>query len=139
MTDVHLHSIWNGFTIVIDNLDKNVSPRYKRVDNQTKSLHFCNGFAAHDRINLEGVSDEPSQFANVPVNDLPLKDLLPTDSDNQQVIHNFSILVSRVLTQELKYFNHTFEGCVTNHIYHEHYEDMSKKSETVNDICTIAT
>ena len=36
---------WNGFTIVIDNLDKNIRRSFQRIDFQTRSLHICNAYA----------------------------------------------------------------------------------------------
>uniref|UniRef100_A0A1X7SZV1 Uncharacterized protein n=1 Tax=Amphimedon queenslandica TaxID=400682 RepID=A0A1X7SZV1_AMPQE len=36
---------WNGFRIIGDNLDKNVKPRYRRIDHGTDSLHFFHIYA----------------------------------------------------------------------------------------------
>ena len=124
---------WNGFTLVGDNLDINVTPRYKRVDRQTQSLHFFYSYAVRDRVNLAGFSDDQTPYADMPIETLPLKNLLPTSSDHQGLIHSYGILVSRVLVEELTYFSKTFEGgTVTSHIQHEHADEMSKPSETVS-------
>ena len=123
---------WTGYKIVGDNLDKNIKPRYKRIDHQTQSLHFFHHFAVKDRIDLSSVSDDPSPYIDVPVSDLPIDALLPSVPDHQTLMHNFAILVSRVLVAELSYFQTTFDDVVVPHITHQYYNDMSKKSETVN-------
>ena len=115
-----------------DNLDKNVKPRYRRIDHQTQSLHFFHHFAVKDRIDLSNVTDDPSPYIDVPVSDLPINTLLPSVTDHQALMHNFAILVSRILVAELPYFHTTFDDIVVWHINHQYYEDMSEKSETVN-------
>ena len=54
----------NGFKIVDDNIDMNVVPRHKRIDKQTKSLHFFQTFAIRDRLDLSGASEDPNPFTN---------------------------------------------------------------------------
>lgn len=66
------------------------------------------------------------------MSDLPLEDLLPSLSDDQVLLSNFSILISRVLCEELSYFIKNFDGVVTSHIRHLYSEEMSKRSETVS-------
>jgi len=41
-------SVWNGFKIVGDNIDKNVRPSFQRAQHQTKSLHYFNSYAVRD-------------------------------------------------------------------------------------------
>lgn len=95
---------WMGYKIVGDNLDFNVKPRYRRIDTETQSLHFFHYYAVKDRINLAGVSDQ-NAYADVPSSSLPVDTLLPSSSDQQSILHNFGILVGRVLVEELPYFN----------------------------------
>ena len=110
---------WSGYTIVGDNLDKDVKPRYRRIDKETQSLHFFQYYAVCDHINLAGVSDN-SPKSNLPANKLPVDTLLPTSSDHQALVRNFAVLASCILVEELPYFNRTFEGIVTKHINHIH-------------------
>ena len=132
---------WNGFVLVGDNIDLNVLPRHKRVDNHTQSFHFFHSYAVRDRIKLHNASDIAPPHLVTPVKQLPLKDLLPSVSDHQFLIHNFSILVSRVLVSELDYFRKTFGDVVINHISHEHSSEMQLQSEVVsaNFITTLIT
>ena len=115
-----------------DNLDKNINPRFRRVDKQTQSLHFFQYFAVRDRVNLTGISDCSKPYYNVPIEKLPLENLLPTPSDDHVLLCNFSILASRVIVEELPYFKQTFEDAVVSHINHIHSVKMAKKSETVS-------
>ena len=50
-------SNWSGFKIVIDNIDKNFRPSFKRHDNRTVSMHACNAYASQDRIDFSSLSD----------------------------------------------------------------------------------
>ena len=50
-------SNWSGFKIVIDNIDKNFRPSFKRHDNRTVSMHACNTYASQDRIDFSSISD----------------------------------------------------------------------------------
>ena len=123
---------WDGFRVIGDNLDKNVRPRFRRIDRGTQSLHFFHVYAAKDRVNLSNVTDSPSSFLNTPVAELPVQSLLPTSSDNQSLFSDFSVLVSRVLVSKLQYFSTTFGDIVVKHIQHEFSKEMAEKSETVS-------
>lgn len=53
-------STWSGFKLVGDNLDKNVHPRYGRIDHRTQSLHFFQLYAVKDRVNLMRIPTQAS-------------------------------------------------------------------------------
>lgn len=78
---------WNGFKIVGDNIDMNVVPRHKRIDKQTKSLHFFQTFAARDCLDLSSASEDPNPFLYKPVSELPINDLLPSVSDDMTLLN----------------------------------------------------
>ena len=124
---------WTGFRIIGDNLDKNIKPRFLRVDHPNQSLHFFHIFAVKDRVNLSGFSNEPNRYLSVQTEDLPFESLLPSATDYQSLIANFSILVARVLVAHIPYFKTTFNDVLVNHIPHEHSKEMAEKSEMVND------
>lgn len=115
-----------------DNIDKNFKPKFRCIDKQTVSVHYFHYFAALDRINLSGYSDVPTRFYYMPTNKLPLDILLPTSSDNQILVRNFAVLVSRILVKYIKFFEQSFDGVVVNHIRHEYSKEMATKSETVS-------
>lgn len=128
---------WNGFKIVGDNIDMNVVPRHKRIDKQTKSLHFFQTFAVRDRLDLSSASEDPNPFLYKPVSELPINDLLPSVSDDMTLLNNISILIGRILVKEVRYFSDTFHDVTTKHMKHMHYQEMSKKSETVSSFLKI--
>ena len=113
------------------NLDKNVRPRYRRIDHPTESLHFFQYYAVKDRVNLMNVPDIPNPCLHKPISDIDLNTILPSSADHQVMLHNFGILVSRILVEDLPYFNMTFEGVVTKHIDHCYSKEMAQRSETV--------
>lgn len=107
----------------------NVVPRHKRIDKQTKSLHFFQSFAVRDRVDLSSASEDPNPFLYKQITELPVNDLLPSLSDDQTLLNNISILIARILVKEVHYFSDTFHDVATSHM---HYQEMSKKSETVS-------
>jgi L1 cell adhesion molecule like protein len=124
-------STWNGFKLVGDNLDKNVRPRYRRVDHPTESLHFFQYYAVRDRVNLMDVPDLPNPSLHKHSSDIDLNVILPSTADHQVIFRNFGILVSRILVQDLSFFSMTFDGCETKHIDHCFSKEMAGKSDTV--------
>jgi len=70
-----------GFVIVGDNIDKNRSPLYQRQDCSTFFLHYFHSYAALNRIDISGLSDNhPS-----PIN-IPLGKILPDNSACQNLL-----------------------------------------------------
>ena len=126
---------WYGFKLVGDNLDKNLNRRHQRIDRKTQSFHFFQSFAVRDRIDLSSCSQSPNCFSTKPVSQLPIDTLLPSLSDDQILLSNFSTIVSRVLVTELSYFSDTFTDVIIKHIKHDYYDNMSLKSETVSYFC----
>ena len=71
----------------------------------------------HSHI-CSSVPDSPSPSISIPVSELPIETLLPSESDYQGLLSDFSLLVSQVLVSKLKYFSETFHDVVTHHITH---------------------
>lgn len=116
------------YTIVGDNVDKNIKPRDMRIDKQVDSLHAFHMYATKDRIDASRLPDEK------PVGDLettPISTFVPSVGDNIVLRENYVTLVSRVLVKHLKYF-YPFADCVPEHIQHEHSAEMARKSEIVS-------
>ena len=120
--DANDDTCWNGYKLIGDNLDKDVKPRYTRIDRQTQSLHFFYYYAVKDHINLSTISDEPNPYLDLPVCNLPLKHILPTTLDHQALAQNMGIILSRILVDELPYFATTFHDVVTRHIDHLYFQ-----------------
>ena len=106
------HPLRLGYKIVIDNIDKDVKPRYMRVDSQMKSLHFVQIYSVKDRIDFSSLSDSTK------AGELCLYDILPNTKDYQELKDSFTILVARVMTDNLSFFSENFKGLVQRHVPH---------------------
>ena len=115
-----------GHKIVIDNIDKTVHPRDQRIDAQSQSLHYVQGYAVKNRI-------EYSKFSNTPPpSSRSVYDLLPSTSDYQALKDNFAVLIARILVKHIPYFSQDFKGLVPNHITHQFSSEMAEESEIVS-------
>lgn len=121
-----------GTKIVIDNIDKNITPRLMTSEKQTKSLHYVQMYAVRDRTDTNQLSDD------APVNSPSLtaeevsKTILPSPEDNEAIAEYFSTLVSRVLVTHFPFFKMTFDDVVQWNVPHKFSEEMARKSEVVS-------
>ena len=69
-----------------------------------------------------------------PVESLPIDLLLPSSSDKQSMLHNFTVMIARVLVEEFSYFKNAFGYIVPNHIAHIYSEEMRTTSEVVSEL-----
>lgn len=117
------------YILVGDNVDKNVSPRDMRVDNQVKSLHYFHSYAVRDRIGLDHLSCDGDHVGDIRT--LPASAVLPTVGDCVGVRKNYIILAARVIVNNLPHF--TFlQPCVVQHIPHQFSKEMAVKSDIVS-------
>lgn len=129
-TAKHFHAKWVGFKIIGDNIDKNVCPRHQSLEVHTKSLHYFHAFAALDRVNLSGLSEQrPSIDPSI----FDLEKLLPLHDDICSLKSNFQIHVARIVTTYLPCLR-PLKSVTPLHIKHKYYEDMSGKSVVVSKI-----
>ena len=84
-------SMWPGFKLVIDNVNKNIRPTFQRIDRQTQSLHYCHTIAIKDRIDLSKYSELSCS------NLLKISDFLPNAQDLKLIKKDFQILVYRLV------------------------------------------
>ena len=118
---------WFGFKIVGDNIDKNVRPRHQSLEVGTKSLHYFHAFAALDRINLSGFSEQRPSIDPI---GFDLEKLLPSLDDICKLKRNFQVHVARIITTYLPCLT-ALTAVTTPHIKHKYFEEMSKKSVVV--------
>lgn len=151
-----------GYKVVGDNIDKNVRPRYVmhsvqcsvqqililsiavtyyhwyyyyryiRQGSQTLSFHCYHAYAVRDRIDISNFSDNTPDLRNTPVLSLQVNEVLPSATDEQNMMHNFTLLVARQLCEHLKYFRENYSDVVSKHITHQYYEEMCMKSHIVS-------
>ena len=54
----------------------------------------------------------------MPVESLPVDLMLPSSSDKQSMLHNFTVMIARVLVEEFSYFKNAFGDIVPKLIAH---------------------
>lgn len=129
---------WTGFSIIGDNIDKNVNPSFQRLNYSTQSLHYFHSYACLDRIDFSNL-DDLSPFGVINVK----KACLTSDSEMLQLQSNFYVLVSRygillcVLLYNRVLYNHAADlgiakHAVKWHIPFEFSEEMSLPSKCVS-------
>lgn len=58
-----------------------------------------------DRIDITHIPDKSPDLKAVPLLSIPVNDVLPSITDERNLYHNFTIIVSRVIVDHLRYFN----------------------------------
>ena len=119
------------FKLCGDNIDKSVKRRYMRCDKGNHSLHYFHSYAALDRIDLSGLSDEILPGC-LPDPEKIASSLLPSVLDDTILKQKFSVLISRILARHFSFFTFTFDDAVRWHIKHKFSNEMSRKSTTVS-------
>lgn len=127
----HSSSMLLGFEFVGDNIDKNVNSRHMKQDRQTQSMYYYHSYAVCDRTSICGLSESVPNLKSIPVLSIPVTKILPSDCDQQSLLHNFTILISRLITNNFPYFEENYGNITIRHISHDFYKEMSQKSETV--------
>lgn len=96
---------------------------------RNQSLHF-HSFAVMNRVDFSALSDVcPPTCFNSPQKQA--QQLLPSKEDDRILRDNFIILVSRILVDNIPFFQQTFDGAVTRHIRHKYSTEMATKSQVM--------
>ena len=53
------------YKLVLDNIDKNIKPRYMHSDSQTLSLHYAQMYGVKDRIDYSTFSSQKHTETNI--------------------------------------------------------------------------
>lgn len=120
------------FILQGDNYDTTVHVRDMRMDNQNKSLHYFNTYAAKDRPEFCKM-DSTDNSSPTDIMSAPKSTFLPTMVDCKAVRDNYIVLVARVLTEYLTFLQ-PLKQCVPSHVLHQYSSLMSEKSEIVSDV-----
>ena len=114
--------------IVADNVDINISARIQTKDHVNQSLHWTHQYAVVDKVSTPSLESTKPQKR---LADLEYLDLLPDAAVQKNLVWQWAVLVSRVITQYLPAFK-VYRKNVIFHIPHKYSEEMAKKSETVS-------
>ena len=128
---VATHIACKTYSLMGDNLDTNVKPRYKRTDHLGESLHYFHCLAIKDRISLfSQLAITPQHTCINRPQEMALQ-LLPTTESDSDLIDVMTMVISRVLATHLSYFQFSCSDVVTWHKDHQYYKEMSTKSDVV--------
>ncbi|XP_011675168.2 uncharacterized protein LOC105443560 [Strongylocentrotus purpuratus] len=117
-----------GYTIVFDNASQMMHDRYNRGHKNNKELNMVKAYAAFDRVPSYLLSDTPPTANDILQID-PLL-YLPNDSDEALLREEYTVIVSRILTQLMPCFQR-FAEHVKNHIPHPYFKESKQKSKIV--------
>lgn len=120
-----------GHVIIGDNVDGKKKARFVRKGiHHDETYHYFHFYGVQNRIDLSSFPDVHPHTCMVSPQ-MRIQALLPSKEDDAVLRNEFVTLVSRILTDNLSYFQHTFDGSVQWHIEHRYYAEMSKKSDVV--------
>ena len=88
------------YSIVGDNLDKTIRPRYMRIDSGNKLLHYFHHIAIADRIDVSNLSITPPAPPTMPHKKCATS-LLPSTDDDKALEQNMTTLVSRIIVNHM--------------------------------------
>ena len=120
-------SVNAGYELVFDNIDKNIKPRYMRSHSQTLPLHYVQIYGIKDRIDYSTFSSQKHTETNV-------YSILPSLNDYELMKSDFTVLISRIIHNNLAIFGDDFKKLVVQHIPHKYSKEMCMKSEVVSSI-----
>lgn len=123
-------STTTSYSLVGDNIDKTIKPRYQRVGSGNRQLHYFHFFAASDRVDIHELSITPPMPPTVTLEKCA-SSLVPSPNDDRVILQNITTLVSRILATHLENLGFDCTRLVEWHILHEYQEEMAKKSEVV--------
>ena len=125
-----IKSITTSYSIVGDNIDKSVKPRYQRIGTSNRQLHYFHFFAVSDRVDVSELPITPP-VTPVITPETCASSLLPSPTYDRIFRQNIITLVSRVLATHLETLGFDCTRLAEWHIFHEYEKEMAKKSEVV--------
>ena len=114
----------NTYNIYISNF---LLSRYTRGDRfHNQSLHYFNSFPVRDRIPLQQLSQFETHVC--PTLSSITELILPSKQDDEALIKDLTKIVSRILVDNMPFFQILFGNVVDRHIPHKYSREMSHKS-----------
>ena len=96
--------------------------------NQNKDLHWYNHNAYLDRVNPTNSLDH-GPIANM--HDVPNSTFLPSLTDQNSLLSDFTVLIGRVLVENLPAFE-IFKDVVPLDVRHKYSDELQKKTATMS-------
>ena len=121
-----LVSFLKSYRIVGDNIDLEQKARIQSHKKPNKSLHWFQIYAVKDRVSC----DLPEESPQKSLEDLQMKEFLPTREVHDALVEDLVILIPRILVQYLPVYEQ-FKNAVQFNILHKHSHEMNKQSEVV--------
>jgi hypothetical protein len=116
--------------IVSDNIDHEVYARIQTKDHNNLSINWTHQYAVRDKVVNPTLETSSPQ---VDPDDLQLSALLPDRGVQQNMVHQWAVFVSRIVTKYIPAFQN-FQKDVIWHIPHEFSNEMSVKSDMVRGL-----
>ena len=118
--------------LVGDNIDYEIHARVQSQQHRNRSIHWTHQFAVLDRVQDPQLDRFSSQK---PVNEIQFAELLPDNDVMTNLVRNWSVIVSWVITKYLQPF-WQLRDVVVRHIPHEYSKEMSQKCDSVSSSLT---
>ena len=98
------------YKLVFDNVDLSITPTDMLSDVQKQLVHYVQIYAVKDRVDF---SHLPEAYPTPKhLDQISLVDVLPSSNDHQELMRNFTTLVSRIMTKHLDFL---FRFCMCTH------------------------
>jgi hypothetical protein len=117
-----------GFSIAFDNIDFHLKRRNMTMTSQNRDIHWVNHVMIENRVSGNHLS---SKGPKADIHDIPNIVFLPSVVDQRQQRLNYTVLVSRILSDYFDAFAEFKDVCV-KHIPHKYSKEMSEKSDKVS-------
>ena len=106
-----------GRKIVFDNIDLYVQPHEVNEEKQNQDLHWVTAIATENRVAGNDLSSRKKP--DIAILELENAVCLPDKTDHQRQRMNYAVLVSRIITTNLKCLEF-LQGVKENHIAHQY-------------------
>lgn len=117
--------------MVWDNVGKMVKAAHQSTERQNKMMLWALSLAVENRVFTSHMDDKSVKLAA----DIPLHNFIPMEKDLMEIRQRMTIIVSRIIVEEVPFFRDNFSNEVTTHIRHQHWRESSQKSNVVSIYC----
>ncbi|CAG2230471.1 unnamed protein product [Mytilus edulis] len=120
-----------GFTMCWDNVGKKVTTRNPSEDKKNVYLNMALGYIGVNRVQTTHLDWEVNCELKKAVNLSPGV-FVPNAKDTENLENRMKVIVSRIITRHLRWFNRHLGDCTTPHILHEYSKESSERSILIN-------